>query len=149
VEEAPSIGGFGVGTKMGVSEDAPALDMAYKATAYAGRGRLKLSLGKAILPGRKQIYRMEENGEAVRDVVTRHDEPHAGRPLMQKVMEAGKRLPFHVTRLEAIRENRARELHRLPARLRSLSPATPPYRVEVSEALRHDQERLTSLVRRR
>jgi hypothetical protein len=33
-----------------------ALDMAYKATAYAGRGRLKLAPGKRILPGRKQIF---------------------------------------------------------------------------------------------
>jgi nicotinate phosphoribosyltransferase len=51
VARGAPIDGFGVGTRMGVSEDAPALDMAYKLTAYAGEGRLKLSPGKRILPG--------------------------------------------------------------------------------------------------
>ncbi|MGZ6123951.1 MAG: hypothetical protein ACXWLR_03270 [Myxococcales bacterium] len=37
------IAGFGVGTAMGVSADAPSLDAAYKLVAYAGRGRMKLS----------------------------------------------------------------------------------------------------------
>jgi len=148
VKEAPSIDGFGVGTKMGVSEDAPALDMAYKATEYAGRGRLKLATGKKILPGRKQIFRIEERGEAVLDVLARHDESLPGRPLMQKMMEGGKRLPSHVESLEAIRENATREIALLPSRLRALSPATPPYPVEVSEALRRYQDRVASEVTR-
>jgi nicotinate phosphoribosyltransferase len=142
--EAPSIGGFGVGTRMGVSEDAPALDMAYKATAYAGRGRLKLSPGKAILPGQKQVFRVEENGEAVKDVIARHDEALPGRPLLRRVMAGGKRLDSHVRSLDAIRENAARELARLPARLRALSDSAPPYPVEVSEALRADRDRAAS-----
>ena len=148
VKEAPSIDGFGVGTKMGVSEDAPALDMAYKATAYAGRGRLKLAAGKKILPGRKQIFRIEKKGEAVRDVLARHDESLPGRPLMRKVMEGGKRLPSHVDSLEAIRENAGRETALLPPRLRGLSPATPAYPVEVSDALQRYQERVASEVAR-
>jgi nicotinate phosphoribosyltransferase len=148
VKEAPSIDGFGVGTKMGVSEDAPALDMAYKATAYAGRGRLKLAPGKRILPGRKQIFRIEEKGEAVRDVLARHDESLSGRPLMRKVMERGKRLPSHVDSLEAIRENASREIALLPPRLRGLAPATPSYPVEVSEALQSYQERVVSEITR-
>ena len=55
------INGFGVGTNMGVSRDVPALDMVYKLVDYAGRGRLKLSTGKAVLPGRKQVFRVERN----------------------------------------------------------------------------------------
>jgi nicotinate phosphoribosyltransferase len=146
VREAPEIDAFGVGTKMGVSQDAPALDMAYKATSYAGRGRLKLATGKRILPGRKQIFRVEEKGEAVRDVLARHDEPLPGRPLMEKVMEAGKRLPSHVTSLDSIRENRAREMALLPSRLRALLPAKPPYPVEVSQALERYAQEVASLV---
>jgi nicotinate phosphoribosyltransferase len=148
VKEAPSIDGFGVGTKMGVSQDAPALDMAYKATAYSGQGRLKLSTGKKILPGRKQIFRIEENGEAVRDILARHEETLPGRPLMRKVMEGGKRLSSHVESLDAIREHAAREMALLPARLRALSPATPLYPVEVSEELQRYQDRIASQVRR-
>jgi nicotinate phosphoribosyltransferase len=147
VREAPEIDAFGVGTKMGVSQDAPALDMAYKATAYAGKGRLKLATGKRILPGRKQIFRVEEKGQAVRDVLARHDESLPGRPLMKKVMEAGKRLPSHVSSLESIRENRAVEMALVPPRLRALSPAAPLYPVEVSETLQRYAEEVASRVR--
>ncbi len=98
------------------------------------------------MPGRKQIFRIEEKGAAVRDVLARHDELLPGRPLMTKVMESGKRLPSHVTSLDAIRESRARELALLPSRLRALSPASPPYPVEVSEALQRYAERITSRV---
>ena len=49
--------GFGVGTAMGVSADAPFLDIVYKLTSYAGEGRVKLSANKPVLPGRKQVFR--------------------------------------------------------------------------------------------
>ena len=58
------INGFGVGTEMGVSPDAPTLDMAYKLASYEGRGRIKLSSGKSHLPGRKQIVRVERDNVA-------------------------------------------------------------------------------------
>jgi nicotinate phosphoribosyltransferase len=51
------IDGFGVGTGMTVSGDAPALDIAYKLSEYGGQGRTKLSRNKPILPGRKQVFR--------------------------------------------------------------------------------------------
>jgi nicotinate phosphoribosyltransferase len=53
------IDGFGVGTRMGVSADAPSLDIVYKLAEYGGRGRLKLSTGKRLLPGPKQVFRVE------------------------------------------------------------------------------------------
>jgi nicotinate phosphoribosyltransferase len=130
VNETPEIGGFGVGTRMGVSMDAPALDMAYKLTSYAGRGRLKLSTGKGILPGRKQVFRGE--GE---DVLARHDEDLPGRPLMHKVRENGRRLPSHRTDLGAIRDDAATEIESLPASVKALERARPPYPVRVSDAL--------------
>ena len=51
------IDAYGVGTKMGVSADAPYLDSAYKLVAYAGRPVMKLSPGKVTQPGAKQVYR--------------------------------------------------------------------------------------------
>lgn len=51
------IDAFGVGTAMGVSADAPALDIAYKLAAYAGLGRTKLSAGKRTLPGQAGVPR--------------------------------------------------------------------------------------------
>ncbi|MGH7555712.1 MAG: nicotinate phosphoribosyltransferase, partial [Longimicrobiales bacterium] len=74
LERGAPIDAFGVGTRMGVSSDAPALDMAYKLTSYAGRGRVKLSTGKPIWPGPKQVFREHSNGRFVRDVIASADE---------------------------------------------------------------------------
>lgn len=52
------IEGFGIGTRLDVSADAPSLDCAYKLEEYAGKPRRKCSAGKATLPGRKQVFRM-------------------------------------------------------------------------------------------
>ena len=60
VSSGAPIDGFGVGTAMGVSADAPYLDIVYKLTSYAGVGRVKLATDKPVLPGRKQIFRMSE-----------------------------------------------------------------------------------------
>jgi nicotinate phosphoribosyltransferase len=45
------IDAYGVGTKVGVSADAPYLDTAYKLVAYGGRPVMKLSPGKITAPG--------------------------------------------------------------------------------------------------
>jgi nicotinate phosphoribosyltransferase len=142
VESGAPIDGFGVGTSMGVSRDAPALDMAYKLTAYAGRGRLKLSSGKRILPGRKQVFRVEEAGRAVRDVIGRADESGPGRPLLQQVMREGERLDAGSVSLGDARARAREELSRLPERLLAIDPADPPYPVTVSESLDEFQERV-------
>ncbi|MGH8999149.1 MAG: nicotinate phosphoribosyltransferase [Acidimicrobiia bacterium] len=51
------IDGFGVGTSLGVSEDAPALETVYKLVQVDGRAVAKRSPGKATLPGAKQVWR--------------------------------------------------------------------------------------------
>jgi nicotinate phosphoribosyltransferase len=136
------INGFGVGTDMGVSRDAPALDIAYKLVEYAGRGRLKLSTGKAVLPGRKQIFRVEHDDVADHDVLGRHDERSHGRSLLQPVMKNGTRLAASRQSLDDARVRARRELNRLPARIRNIHPAQPVYRVDISEALAADRDSL-------
>ncbi|MGH7558027.1 MAG: nicotinate phosphoribosyltransferase, partial [Gemmatimonadota bacterium] len=135
VKAGAPITGFGVGTGMGVSADAPSLDIAYKLTSYAGRGRLKLSPGKPILPGRKQVFRVEEGGQAVRDVIAREEERLPGRALLVPVMRDGERLPAGRGELDEARSRAREEIGRLPARIRGLEPADPPYPVGLSEAL--------------
>jgi nicotinate phosphoribosyltransferase len=142
------IDGFGVGTRMGVSRDAPDLELAYKLTGYAGEGRTKTSPGKPVLPGPKQVFRVEEAGCAVRDVVARHDEELPGRPLLAEVMRDGRRLAAGRVSLEQVRARAASELARLPSGVRALAPANPPYPVEVSQALRSDHKRVLARVRR-
>jgi nicotinate phosphoribosyltransferase len=143
LEDDAPIDGFGVGTGMGVSRDAPALDIAYKLVGYSGRGRMKLSEGKRTLPARKQVFRREgAEGTLTGDVIGRADERLPGRPLLRKVMEDGGRIVNENETLEAARERAAREIGRLPARVRGLEPADPPYRVEVSDELRRYTEEL-------
>ncbi len=142
VRAGAPIGGFGVGTSMGVSDDAPALDVAYKLVCYEGQARLKLSTGKELWPGPKQVFRMEHGGKAEGDVLARRGEELPGRPLLVPVMCAGRRLPAPT--LAEARQHARRERERLPDRLLSLEPADPPYRVEPSEGLRALRDRLAA-----
>lgn len=149
VSSKAPIDGFGVGTSMGVSKDAPDLDIAYKLCEYAGRGRLKLSLGKPILPGRNQIFRVSMNGRYVRDVVARSDEHLAGQPLLETVMCNGERLAAGRVDLESAREHASRQTARLPDHVLYITPAEPPYPVEVSHELSRYQKEIEDSVRER
>jgi nicotinate phosphoribosyltransferase len=57
VGDGAPVDAFGVGTQLGTSADAPALGGVYKLVEDEGGPRLKLSPGKATLPGRKQVWR--------------------------------------------------------------------------------------------
>ena len=136
------VDGFGVGTEMGVSRDAPSLDIAYKLVEYDGRGRMKLSPGKEVLPGRKQVYRVERGGRATHDVLGAADGDEEGRPLLGPVMKGGRRLRDGRVPLSEARARAEGELAALPDRLRTLEPAEPPYRVAISAALAAEGERV-------
>lgn len=85
---------YGVGTKMGVSSDAPWFDIAYKLVEYDGRPVLKLSTGKVSWPGKKQVFRLRDNkGQLQKDIVALRDENVAeAEPLLKKVMAKGQSL---------------------------------------------------------
>lgn len=136
------IDGFGVGTAMGVSSDVPCLDMVYKLVAYGGKDRIKLSTSKVLFPGRKQVFRVEDNGVARKDVLARHGESLPGRALLHPVMREGTRVAGSSPSLQEIREYTRRELERLPLEVRSLKALSPPYRVEASPVLAWTREQL-------
>ena len=100
------IDSFGVGTKMGISADAPWSDMAYKLVRYDGRPVLKLSTGKISLPGEKQVFRLRDGaGRFSRDVLALKDEDlRPGEPLLRKVMGGGRT----IGRLPSLEEIRGR-----------------------------------------
>ncbi|MCH8506393.1 MAG: nicotinate phosphoribosyltransferase [Ectothiorhodospiraceae bacterium] len=141
VAQGAPIDGFGVGTDMGVSSDAPALDIAYKLCEYAGRARMKLSSGKPVLPGRKQVFRVGDDQTDHGDVIARQGEAHPGRPLLETVMERGRRTRPSPA-LDAIREHARSQVDRLPDSIRRPEPAAPPYPVEVSVTLAELQGRV-------
>jgi nicotinate phosphoribosyltransferase len=133
------IDGFGVGVKMGTSEDVPFLDTVYKLAEYEGKPRMKLSTDKSTLPGRKQVYRQMANGLAAHDVIGLWEEEHDGVPLLVKVMESGKRIA-RPDSIEECRERRQAALNNLPKTLMELSPAQPGYPVSISAGLMQLQQ---------
>jgi nicotinate phosphoribosyltransferase len=125
------IDAYGVGTKVGVAEDAPALDSVYKLVAYDGRPVAKLSTAKRTLPGPKQVWR---TGRMAGDVIglATEDGPRDGEPLLVEVMRDGKRGGRET--LQAAVERFATDLAVLPDQLRALTRG--PYPVTVSDPLK-------------
>ena len=141
-EEAP-IDIFGVGTRMGVSADAPTADMAYKMVSYCGNPVMKLSEGKVSLPSEKQVYRIKDSsGQMTYDVIAERDETDmVGEPLLEKVMERGRIVGPHPT-LQQMRERLEYDLSSLPDGYKALrEPAVYPIRHGPAlESLRHTTE---------
>ena len=138
------IDAYGVGTKMGVSADAPYLDSAYKLAAYDGRPVMKLSAGKTSPPGAKQVYRGPDG-----DVLALRDEPAppGHQPLLVPVMRQGRRAGDPEPLAAAQQRCRA-DLARLPATARELRDPVP-VPVQVSDRLKNLQDQVTRDLRRR
>jgi nicotinate phosphoribosyltransferase len=142
VARAAPIDAFGVGTKMGTSADAPYLDTAYKLTEYDGRPVMKLSEGKATLPGAKQVHRGRDGDM----LALRHEPPPPGhRPLLVPVMRHGRRL-HPPEPLAVIRQRCATELAALPPAARTLRAPTPVL-VAISPALAALRDRVAERLR--
>jgi len=141
------IDGFGIGTSLVTSSDAPFLDAVYKLQEYAGAPRRKCSTGKATWPGRKQVYRhYRDDGLLDHDVVTLEADVQPGQPLLQPVMRGGQRLQAPPG-LDALRAHAKRQLAILPQRLRELESSTEPYRVEIAPVLQELAARLDQQTR--
>jgi nicotinate phosphoribosyltransferase len=132
---------FAVGTLVGVSQDAPSLDAAYKLVSYDGRPMMKLSTAKVTAPGAKQVFR----GPGLADTVALRGEPAppGTRPLLEHAMAGGRRTgpPRPLAEARAAFEA---DLAELPAAARRLTDPRAP-QAATSEPLR----RLTAEVRHR
>jgi nicotinate phosphoribosyltransferase len=135
VASGAPIDAYGVGTKMGVSADAPYLDSAYKLVAYAGRPVMKLSAGKTSAPGAKQVYRGPGG-----DVLALREEPSppGHEALLLPVMRDGRRLSDPEP-LTAIQQRCRADLASLPQSARALRDPEPAP-VRVSERLESLQD---------
>lgn len=127
------IDGFGIGSALGTSADAPSLDMAYKLVEIGGRATMKLSAEKATLPGAKQVWRVTLGGRFAYDVLTTASgaAPPGGEPLLELVMAGGRRLAERSlaearSRFSAQRSRLGEEHRRVDAE---------PYEVRISDAL--------------
>lgn len=140
LKNGAKIDSFGVGTKMGTSADRPYVDIIYKLCERMDeRGNftpiMKLSEGKATLPGRKQVFRFKNSqGEFEKDVIALEDEKINGEPLLVKVMEKGN-IIYDLPTLEEIRKRAAENLSKLPEKYKKLR-GKARYPVELSPKLK-------------
>jgi nicotinate phosphoribosyltransferase len=144
VHSGAPIDAFGVGTKVGVSADAPYVDSVYKLVEYASEPVSKLSPGKASAPGAKQIFR-----RAGGDVLALRWEktPVGAEPLLEHVMHDGKRLA-PAPSLKDAREWFRRDLEALPPDARRIESPSAPI-VSVSPPLRELDGRTSEQMRGR
>lgn len=123
-DQGAPIDGFGVGTAIGVANDAPALELAYKLTEYGGKPKMKNSPGKRSYPGAKQVFRQyDQTGTLAGDMVAGIGEQHPGVPLLRRVLASGHWL--EPLSLEDQVSSAAEAVAALPERLKGLEVADP------------------------
>ncbi|MCA1771247.1 MAG: nicotinate phosphoribosyltransferase [Halomonas sp.] len=137
-QNAP-IDAFGVGTQMGVSADAPVIDLSYKLVEYAGKPRAKHSPGKINLPTRKQLYRRQDAaGRYIGDTIAQRDETNIpGEALLSPVVQNGVIVSTTMAQAQQARSRVADALPRFPASVTALEQGESDYPVELSDSLKH------------
>jgi len=150
LDEGGDFDSFGVGTKMGVSADAPYLDMAYKLVKYAGQPVLKLSPEKQTLASDKQVFRfLTPGGRLKKDVIAmRGEKISGGEPLLKRVMKAGKRLG-KTPSLSGLQKTFLDEFSRLDNRYKSIEKSEDEYPVVLSPRLQALQSRIIQKVKKK
>ncbi|MFR9796701.1 nicotinate phosphoribosyltransferase [Streptomyces sp. MS06] len=114
---------YAVGTRVGVSADAPFLDSAYKMVEYAGRPVMKLSSAKVTAPGRKQVFRRPGCADVIG--LAGEPPPDTAEPLLETVMRDGRRLAAPAP-LAVSRDRFEADLAELPPAARRIrAPAAP------------------------
>jgi nicotinate phosphoribosyltransferase len=146
VREGAPVDVFAVGTKIGVSADAPYLDTAYKLVEYDGRPVMKLSTAKMTLPGPKQVFRQEGRDDVIAE---RAEQISGATPLLEPMMQGGLRIapPEPISKA---RERLAADLEALPETAKRITnpmaargvPSTRLQQLteEVQARLRHPSE---------
>jgi nicotinate phosphoribosyltransferase len=125
------VDGFGVGTELGTSGDAPSLDSTYKLVACVDASGneipvIKLSAGKMTLPGRKQVWRERNGNHFSRDVIGLADEEIQGEKLLEPVMRDGDPLS-EAPALADVQKRAVEQLAATPESVRALeNPAYYP-----------------------
>jgi nicotinate phosphoribosyltransferase len=141
INDGAKIDAFGVGTKMGVSADAPYFDIVYKLVQYGNKPIMKRSTGKVNLAGKKQVFRKTDSqGRFIEDVIGTGDETVEGAtPLLEPVLQNGKLVKAHPT-LAEIRQHFGKNFQALGEAYKVLE-GPPSYPVKLSKRLENEQLR--------
>lgn len=152
LKNGAKIDAFGVGTRMGTSEDKPYVNVVYKLCEKMNeKGEfnpiMKLSEGKVTLPGRKQVFRFKDTeGYLVKDVIALDEEETDGDPLLVKVMENGK-IVQNLPSLKEIKATAMENLSQLPEKYKKIKGA-PKYPILQSIGLKKLTEDLIEQLKR-
>jgi nicotinate phosphoribosyltransferase len=128
--QGATIDGYGLGTKLVTGKP---INGVYKLVQIDDIPTLKKSSSKATYPGRKQVFR--QGSPIAADYLALADEPapNGSQPLLQLVMQQGKRLSAHDS-LDQIRDRVAHSVANLPPETRKLTNPKP-VTVNISTAL--------------
>jgi len=138
VKNKTPVDSFGVGTQLATSEDAPSLSVVYKLVEVEKNNRhlyrAKISPGKIMYPGKKQIYREVRENHFVKDLIVLESEREVqGNKLLIQYVKNGEVVnPFPT--LDGIRNFVKENLQKLPNKFLSLDKKTN-YKVEFSDKL--------------
>ena len=127
---------FGIGTRLGISEDMPSFDMVYKLVNYDNRNIKKSSEGKEYLSGKKQVFRvLDKDSNMSQDIIGSHNEsiPPNSVPLLEEMVSEGN-IVATLPDLETIRRYFTQEFSTLDSKYKLLEKASK-YPVNISSEL--------------
>ncbi|HLH06721.1 MAG TPA: nicotinate phosphoribosyltransferase [Terriglobales bacterium] len=148
LSQGAAIDGFGVGTSLTTSKDAPSLGGVYKIVEVKNQeGKsyvAKFSENKMTYPGTKQVFRFSDrNGTFTHDLIACAGEEYANADeLVEPMINAGARISEQPPSMQEIRSRARQQLERLPSELRATTGGGK-YEVQFSQEL----QRLLQLAR--
>ncbi|MFH0854268.1 MAG: nicotinate phosphoribosyltransferase [bacterium] len=136
VKEKIPVDTFVTATEAITSADAPKLETVYKMAELRDENKItnlaKLTKGKSSLPGRKNVFRIREDGKMRYDIIGEENE-NLGEPLLVKMIENGE-LIHNMPEMPAIKRYIKEQVAKLPDHLLSID-RQEKYEVKISEKI--------------
>ncbi|TSC95051.1 MAG: nicotinate phosphoribosyltransferase [Parcubacteria group bacterium Licking1014_1] len=129
---------FLLATEITSSSDSPKLETVYKISEILKSNKItycaKFSQGKETYPGKKQVFRIEENGRLKKDIIGLDDE-NLGEPQLVDIFKKGK-LIYKRKSLEQIKSYISNQILKIPNELQSIDNDVK-YEVLISRNLKN------------
>lgn len=149
LEDGACAHGFGVGTNLVTSRDAPALEGVYKLVAAEENGELKpkmkLSSGKVTYPGEKQVWRQKKNDQYKQDVLGLRNESEEGESKLNQIFANGN-LVYSQPDLRELRGQVKKGLQHLPGKYKRIRDPKK-YPVKISSSLQETTDSVTQRIK--
>lgn len=142
INSGAQIDGYGVGTEMITAKPVAAISGVYKLVEDDGGAKIKLAPGKKTYPGKKQVYRVDdEDGDYSHDILALDGEEVQGTPLLELVVKDGQRVSAKRSLVD-IREYAQDCVAKMPGTVKGVR-AAEQYAVETSPQLNSLVDELT------